>query len=71
VGEIAKRRGVSRAQVAIAWLLSKPVVAAPIVGATKLEQLEDAAKAVELELTTQEIAELEQPYVAHPVVGYR
>ncbi len=69
LGEVAAARGVSQAQVALAWLLTKPVVTAPIVGATKLHHLEDAVAAVELKLTTDEVKALEEPYVAHPVLG--
>jgi aryl-alcohol dehydrogenase-like predicted oxidoreductase len=67
--EVAAERGVSGAQVALAWLLHKPHVTAPIVGATKLEHLEDALAAEELALSDDEIARLEEPYVPHPVSG--
>ena len=70
VGEIAKRRGVSRATVALAWLLHKPVVTAPIVGMTRPQHLDDAVAALALKLTPEEIASLEEPYVPHPVVGF-
>jgi 1-deoxyxylulose-5-phosphate synthase len=70
VGEIAAARGLPRAQVALAWLLAKPGVAAPIVGATKLAQLDDAIAALEIELTADEIARLEEPYIPHPVAGF-
>ncbi|MGH8866731.1 MAG: aldo/keto reductase [Actinomycetes bacterium] len=70
VGEIADKRGVPRAQVALAWLLSKPVVTAPIVGVTKMQHLEDAVAAVSLGLEDDEVAHLEEPYTANPVVGY-
>ena len=70
VGEIAKARAVPRAQVALAWLLAKPGVTAPIVGATKPHHLEDAAAALELRLTADEIAQLEAPYVPHAVAGF-
>jgi len=69
LGELAEARGVPRAQVALAWLLSKPVITAPIVGATKLHHLEDAVAAVSLKLTAEEIKSLEEPYVPHPVMG--
>jgi 1-deoxyxylulose-5-phosphate synthase len=69
VGEIASKRGVSRAQVALAWLLSKPLISAPIVGATKPEHLEQALGALSLELTPEEIGQLEAPYRPHPVSG--
>jgi aryl-alcohol dehydrogenase-like predicted oxidoreductase len=70
VGEIAEKRGVPRAQVALAWLLSKPEITAPIVGATKANHLEDAVAALALKLTVEEIAALEQPYTPHPVLGF-
>jgi len=68
-GEVAAERGVSTAQVALAWLLHKPDVTAPIVGATKLDHLEDALAAEQLALSDEEIARLEEPYVPHPVSG--
>jgi 1-deoxyxylulose-5-phosphate synthase len=67
--EVAETRGVSTAQVALAWLLHKPDVTAPIVGATKLEHLEQALDAAELSLSDEVIARLEEPYVPHPVSG--
>jgi len=70
VGRVATSRGVSRAQVATAWLLSKPHVTAPIIGATKPAHLDDALAALSLELTPEEIATLQAPYVAHPIAGY-
>ena len=70
LGEIAERRGVSRAQVALAWLLSNPVITAPIVGATKPHHLADAVAAVSLKLSPDEIASLEEPYSPHPVLGF-
>jgi len=69
-GEIAHKRGVPRAQVALAWLLHKPVVTAPIVGASKQQHLDDAIAALSLHLSIEEIATLEEPYVPHPVVGF-
>jgi aryl-alcohol dehydrogenase (NADP+) len=71
VARIADARGVSRAQVAMAWVAGKPVVTAPIVGATKLNHLEEAVAALDLELTDDEIAALEEPYRPHPVVGFQ
>ncbi|WP_238083372.1 MULTISPECIES: aldo/keto reductase [Pseudescherichia] len=68
---IAEDTGATRAQVAIAWLLSKPGVAAPIIGASREEQLEELIQAVELTLTPEQIAELETPYKQHPVVGFK
>lgn len=70
VAQVAARRGVPRAVVALAWLLKNPVVTAPIVGASKPQHLEDAVAALSLTLTTEEIAELEAPYVPHPVLGF-
>jgi 1-deoxyxylulose-5-phosphate synthase len=67
---VAGARGVPTAQAALAWLLSKPGVTAPIVGSTKLTHLEDALAAEQLELTPDEIAALEKPYVPHPVLGH-
>ncbi len=68
--EVAAKRGVPAAQVALAWLLHRPGVTAPIVGATKLEQLEDALAAETLTLSDDEIARLEEPYVPHAVSGH-
>ncbi len=67
---VAEARGVSMAEVALAWLLSRPGVTAPIVGATRLDHLDTAVKALELELTDEERARLEAPYVPHPVRGF-
>ncbi len=69
VKEVAAERGEPAARVALAWLLSKPAVTAPIVGATKLKHLDDAIAAAEIELSAEEIAILEAPYRAHPVKG--
>ena len=70
LAEVAGDRGVPQAQVASAWLLHKPGVTAPIVGATNLGHLEDALAAAELALSPDEVARLEQPYVPHPVLGH-
>jgi aryl-alcohol dehydrogenase-like predicted oxidoreductase len=70
VAKVAAERGVPPAQVALAWLLSKPGVTAPIVGATKLGHLTDALAAEALELTDDEVKRLEEPYVPHPVLGH-
>ena len=67
VAELAERHGVSMTEVSLAWLLTK--VTAPVVGATKLHHIEGAAKAVDLELTGEECAYLEESYVPHPLVG--
>jgi len=68
--EVAARRGVPPAQVALAWLLSRPGVTAPIIGATKLSHLDDAVAATALTLDEKEIEELESPYRPHPVIGH-
>jgi len=70
VREVAGGHGLPPARVALAWLLSKPAVSAPIVGATKLRHLEDAVAAVDLSLSEDEIARLEAPYRPHPVLGH-
>jgi 1-deoxyxylulose-5-phosphate synthase len=70
VGQVATARGVPSAQVALAWLLAKPGVTAPIVGSTKTIHLEDALAGEQLTLTDEEIAQLEKPYVPHPVLGH-
>jgi 1-deoxyxylulose-5-phosphate synthase len=70
VAEIAERHGVPRAQVALAWLLHKSVVTAPIVGASKPQHLDDAVAALSLRLSPDEISELEEPYVPHAVAGF-
>ena len=71
VAEVAAARDVPRAQVALAWMLSKPFVTSPIVGVTKNHHLDDAVAAVDLELSADEIARLEEPYRPHPVLGFR
>lgn len=70
VAEVAAARGVPQAQVALAWVLSKPFVTAPIIGATKPHHLDDALAALSLNLSSAEIAALEAPYVPHPVLGF-
>ena len=70
VVEVAGERGVPPARVALAWLLHKPGVSAPIVGATKLQHVDDALAAEQLELSADEIARLEEPYVPHDVSGH-
>jgi len=70
LGELAEKRGIGRAQLALAWLLGKPGVTSPIVGASKPHHLEDAAAALSVHLTAEEVAALEQPYTPHPVLGY-
>jgi aryl-alcohol dehydrogenase (NADP+) len=68
---IAQKRGVSPAQVALAWVLTNPVVSSPIVGATKSEHLADAVAAVDLHLDEEEIATLEEHYTPHGVLGFQ
>ena len=70
VAQVAAERGIPRAQVALAWLLAKPVITAPIVGATKLQHLDDALASIDVKLSDDEIALLEEPYVPHAVVGF-
>jgi aryl-alcohol dehydrogenase-like predicted oxidoreductase len=70
VAEVAAARGIPRAQVALAWLLAKPVITAPIVGATKLHHLDDALASMNVKLSAAEISALEEPYVPHQVVGF-
>ena len=70
VAAVAGARGLPRAQIALAWVLQKSEVTAPIVGATRLEQLDDAVAALSLKLSTEEIKALEAPYVPHAVVGH-
>jgi 1-deoxyxylulose-5-phosphate synthase len=70
VAEVASERGVACAQVALGWLLTKPVVTAPIVGATRLSHLEDAVAALDVRLSADEVARLEEPYTPHAVAGF-
>ena len=70
VTQVAEARSLPRAQIALAWLLSKPVITAPIIGATKLQHLDDALAAVSVKLTAQETATLEEAYVPHPLAGF-
>jgi aryl-alcohol dehydrogenase-like predicted oxidoreductase len=71
VAAIAEKHSVPRVQVALAWLLQKEPVTAPIIGATKISHLEDAAAALSMTLTPEEIAFLEEPYVPHPIIGFK
>lgn len=66
---MAEKHGVLRAQIALAWLLQKEPVTAPIIGATKISHLEDSVGVLSVKLTLEEVAYLEDPYVPHPVVG--
>ena len=71
VAETAQKRGVTRTQVALAWLLQKPPVTAPIIGATKLAHLEEAVGALAVKLSADEVKYLEEPYVPHRIVGHQ
>ena len=71
VAELAEQRGVSRAQIALAWVLRNPVVSAPIVGATKAEHLDDAVAALDVQLSDAEADQLESGYRPHPIAGFR
>jgi aryl-alcohol dehydrogenase-like predicted oxidoreductase len=68
--EVAAKRGVPQAQVALAWVMSKPLVTSPIIGASKPGHLEDAVAAVALKLTPEEVASLEELYIPHPTLGF-
>jgi aryl-alcohol dehydrogenase-like predicted oxidoreductase len=68
--EVAAARGVKNAQVALAWILSRPGVSAPIIGASKSYQITDAMEAMQIKLTDDEIARLEEPYEPHPILGH-
>ena len=70
VAAVAEARGISRAQVALGWVLQQPAVTAPIVGATKRHHLDDAVAALEVTLTSEEVESLEAPYTPHPVAGF-
>ncbi|HTH96717.1 MAG TPA: aldo/keto reductase [Stellaceae bacterium] len=70
VGDLAQKRGVNRAQVALSWLLHQPAVTSPIIGASKPEHLTDALAALELHLTPEEQGYLEEPYIPHEIAGF-
>ncbi len=70
VGELAKERNIPRAQIALAWVLSKPFVTSPIIGATKDHHIDDAVAALDVKLTSDEIARLEEPYTPHNIAGF-
>ena len=71
VAEVARERGVPRAQIALAWVMAKPEVSAPIVGASKPGHIADAVAALDIALSDDEIARLEEPYVPHGIVGFQ
>ena len=68
--EVAKERGVTASQIALAWVLNKPYVHSPIIGATKMDHLDQAIAALDIKLTDEEIKKLEEPYIPHPVLGH-
>ncbi len=68
--EVAKARGATASQVALAWILSKPYITAPIIGATKMDHLDQAIAALDLKLSDDEIEQLEEPYKPHPILGH-
>ena len=70
VARVAEARGVPRAQIALAWLASRPAVTAPIIGATRPEHIDDAVAALDIRLTPEEIGQLEKPYVPHRIAGH-
>ncbi len=70
VAELAQQRGVSPAQIALAWMLHQPAITAPIIGASKMYQLDEAVAAVDIALSAEELARLEEPYQPHPVLGH-
>ena len=71
VAELAEKHGVPRTHIALAWLLQKEPVTAPIIGATKITHLEEAIGALSVKLTQEEVAYLEEPYVPHRIVGHQ
>jgi aryl-alcohol dehydrogenase-like predicted oxidoreductase len=71
VAEVAEKHDVPRAHIALAWLLQKTPVTAPIIGATKISHLEDAVGALSVRLTSEDVAYLEEPYVPHRIVGHQ
>jgi aryl-alcohol dehydrogenase (NADP+) len=70
ITEIARRKAVSNAQIALAWLLHQPGMTAPIIGASTLEQLDDTVKGVDVKLTAEELKYLAEPYRPHQVLGH-
>jgi aryl-alcohol dehydrogenase-like predicted oxidoreductase len=70
VQEVARRRGVSGPQIALAWLLNKPFITAPIIGASRMPHLDESIAALEIHLTDEEVKRLEEPYQLHPILGH-
>lgn len=70
VAEVAKERDVSGSQIALAWILSKPYVHSPIIGATRMDHLDQAIAALDIKLSEDEVKRLEEPYKPHPVLGH-
>jgi aryl-alcohol dehydrogenase (NADP+) len=70
ITEVAQRRGLPNAQIALAWLLAQPGVTAPVIGASKMQHLEDAIAALKLKLEAEELRALAEPYEPHPVLGH-
>ncbi|HXD11576.1 MAG TPA: aldo/keto reductase, partial [Anaerolineales bacterium] len=68
--EVARERGVTGSQIALAWILGKTHIASPIIGATKIDHLEQAIAALEIKLSEEEIKRLEEPYKPHPILGH-
>jgi 1-deoxyxylulose-5-phosphate synthase len=71
VAELAEKKGVSRAQIALAWVIQKEPITSPIIGATKMSHLEDAVAALSITLEPEEIAYLEELYVPHSIIGFK
>jgi aryl-alcohol dehydrogenase-like predicted oxidoreductase len=70
LGQLAEQRGIPRARLALAWLLGKPAVVSPIVGASKPNHLQDAVAALSVRLTPDDVTMLEELYIPHPVLGF-
>jgi len=70
VQEVAKARGVTGPQIALAWLLNKPHISAPIIGASKMDHLNQAIAALEIKLSDEEVKRLEESYQPHPILGH-
>ena len=70
VAKVAKTRGISASQIALAWVLNKPYITSPIIGSSKIEHLDQAIAALEIKLSEEEIKQLEEAYQPHPVLGH-